>query len=65
MSTIEQAQRQADSIFLSAVFQLADEWAVKIVSIDVENRKIDFDCKWELRHPFVMRLDELFGEYLE
>ena len=65
MPTVEQAQRQADSIFLSAVFRLAGEWAVKIVSIDVENRKIDFDCKWELRHPFVKKLMELFGDYLE
>ena len=65
MPTIEQEQRQADSVFLSAVFRLADEWAVKIVDIDVENRKIEFDCKDELRHPFVKKLNELFGDYLE
>jgi len=65
MPTIEQAQRQADSIFLSAVFQLADEWAVKIVSIDVENRILDFDCEDDKRHPFVMKVMELFGNYLE
>ena len=65
MPTMEQEQRQADSFFLSSVFRLADEWAVKIVGIDVENRKIDFDCKWELRHPFTMKVMELFGDYLE
>ena len=65
MPTMEQEQRQADSFFLSSVFRLADEWAVKIVGIDVENRKIDFDCKWELRHPFAKKLNELFGDYLE
>ena len=65
MPTVEQAQRQADSFFLSAVFRLADEWAVKIVSIDVENRVLDFDCADDKRHPFVMKVMELFGDYLE
>jgi len=65
MPTIEQAQRQADAFFLSAVFQLADEWGVKIISIDMDTRVLDFDCKWELRHPFVKKLMELFGDYLE
>ena len=65
MPTVEQAQRQADSIFLSEVFRLADEWAVTITKIDVENRVLDFDCAYDKRHPFVLRLMELFGDSLE
>ena len=61
----EREVRERDSAFLSSVFLLADEWAVTIKSIDMENRILDFDCKWELRHPFVMKLNELFGDYLE
>ena len=56
--------REVDSFFLSAVFQLADEWAVKIVSIDVENRILDFDCADDKRHPFAIKLEDLFSEYL-
>ena len=56
---------KCDSVFLSAIFILADEWGVKITNIDLENRILDFDCKWELRHPFVKKLNELFGGYLE
>ena len=63
-SIVEQT-RETDSFFLSAVFQLADEWGVKIISIDLENRVLDFDCKDEDRHPFVLKLLELFGDYLE
>jgi len=57
--------REVDSFFLSAVFQLADEWAVTITKIDVENRVLDFDCAYDKRHPFVLRLMELFGDSLE
>jgi len=64
MPTIEQEQRQADSFFLSAVFRLSDEWAVKIISIDVERRILDFDCADDKRHPFAVKLTELFENYL-
>ena len=48
MDNNEREIRERDSAFLSAVFLLADEWAVTIKSIDMENRILDFDCKWEL-----------------
>ena len=63
--SIEEQIREHDSLFLSSVFMLADEWAVKIISIDLENRVLDFDCKDEDRHPFVKKLLELFGDSLE
>ena len=65
MDDLEQAKMDKDSMFLSAVFLLADEWGVTIKEIDMENRILDFDCKDDMRHPFVKKLVEMFGDYLE
>jgi hypothetical protein len=65
LGDIDQAKLDKDSMFLSAVFLLADEWGVTIKDIDMENRILDFDCKWDLRHPFAMKLNDMFGDYLE
>ena len=65
MDDLEQAKLDKDSMFLSAVFLLADEWGVTIKEINMENRILDFDCKDDMRHPFVNKLVEMFGDYLE
>ena len=65
MDDLEQAKMDKDSMFLSAVFLLADEWGVTIKEIDMENRILDFDCKDDMRHPFVKKLVKMFEDYLE
>ena len=61
---VEDRKREKDAFFLNAVFLLADEWGVTINDVDLDNRILDFDCKWDMRHPFAQKLHELFSEYL-
>ena len=64
-TTTIQREYEIDTMFLSSVFMLADEYGVKIKEIDMESRILDFDCADDMRHPFVKKLVELVGDYLE
>ena len=50
-----------DSIFLTAVKNIADRHNCKDVSIDMENRIILFDCENEDEVAIAIELSELFG----